>query len=186
MNSKRRSRWIVLLVFFAVLAAARPAAAAPAPVEVTDLIADPETWADPDVEVSVTGELVGDFGRRRDGTVWVQINGDPYVWEPLLDGGELAGANVGVAARIPDELARGLGTAGGYRHRGAVVRITGRWRWHDAGRGGESYIDVRKLEVVAAEQPLQEGPRWIVLGMGWGLLAAAGVVAARRRRRSVG
>ena len=72
--------------------------------------------------VVVRGELVGDFGERSDGTVWTQLNGDPYVEAPLLAGGSLAGRQpghrgadpAGVVARLrPAGRLPGAGPGGG-------------------------------------------------------------------------
>lgn len=160
------------------LSAGHPAVAAhqasPAEVDevtVSALLADPEAYTGG--PVVVVGELVGDFGRRSDGTVWTQLNGDPYAEAPLRAGGGLAGSNVGIGVRIPGDLWPGFEQPGGYRFRGPVVELTGRWRYHDPGRGGESYLDVTALELLAPPSPLEEGVRWLPLGLGLGFLAAA-------------
>lgn len=185
-----RRRLLVLAAFLApALLAAAPAAAdgGSVPVHfdevtVADLLADPEAYTT--MGVVVRGELVGDFGERSDGTVWTQLNGDPYVEAPLLAGGSLAGSNQGIGVRIPPELWPGFDRPGGYRLRGPVVELTGSWRYHDPERGGESYLDVTGLELLAEPMVLEEGVRWLPLGLGLGLLGAAAAVglAVRRRR----
>ena len=147
-----------------------------------DLLADPEAYTT--VEVEVWGELVGDFGRRDDGTVWTQLNGDAYAESPLLGDGGLAGANLGIGVRIPAGLFPDLDRPGGYRVRGPLVVLQGMWRYHDPDRGGESYLDVTGLEVLETSLALEEGVRWVPLGLGAGLLALAGLVALRTRRRA--
>ncbi|HSG78614.1 MAG TPA: hypothetical protein VLD62_03465 [Acidimicrobiia bacterium] len=166
---------------------AAPAGAQEDVVAVADLLADPASFAAPAVSsITVVGELVGDYGGR-DGHVWTQINDDAYAAAPLLAGGSLAGGNVGIGVRIPDGLfsiARS-DTPGGYRHRGPIVRITGAWRHHDPDRGGESYLDAETMELVAHEQPLDEGLRPIPLIVGV-VLGAGGValwIDDRRRAR---
>jgi len=171
-----------LLVLTAFVAAAVLGVAAPAAgseVEIADLLADQGAYDQS--EITVRGELIGDFGRRGD-WVWVQVNGDSYADEPVLAGGPLTGGNLGIAARIPEGLFAegGFGDAGGYRHRGAVVLLTGTWRFHDPDRTGESYLEVTAMQVVAPEQRLDEGPLWVPLGIGLGLLAGAWLF----RRRS--
>jgi len=179
-----------LLVLAALLApamlAAAPAAAdggtppaGPVTVTVADLLASPDAYT----MVVVRGELVGDFGRRSDGTVWTQLNGDPYAEAPLLAGGSLAGANLGIGVRFPPELWPGFDRPGGYRVRGPVVELTGNWRYHDPERGGESYLDVTGLELLAEPVALEEGMRWLPLGLGFGLLGAAGAMSLAVRRR---
>ncbi|MBN2113568.1 MAG: hypothetical protein JW785_05505 [Acidimicrobiia bacterium] len=185
---RRRSTraWLLSLV---VLWLAAPAAtaggsafAAPAAVTVAELLADPTAYAGE--AVVVRGELVGDFGERRDGTVWTQLNGDPYAEAPLLGGGSLAGANAGIGVRIPSEAWPGFDRPGGYRLRGPVVEATGVWRYHDPARGGESYLDVTDLELIHEPLALEEEMPWLPLLLGFGLLGAAAAVAVAKRRRA--
>ncbi len=150
-------------------------------VTVADLLADPEAY--PTMGVVVRGELVGDFGRRNDGTVWTQLNGDAYAEAPLLAGGSLAGANLGIGVRIPVELWPGFDEPGGYWVRGPVVELRGMWRYHDPDRGGESYLDVTGLELIEPLLPLAEGVDWVPLGLGAGFLALALAVGLHTRRR---
>jgi hypothetical protein len=63
------------------------------------------------------------------------------------------------------------------------VTLTGTWRYHDPGRSGESYLDVAEVRVLSLPWRLEEGLDWLPLGLGLGLLAAAGAVAAMVRRR---
>ena len=128
-------------------------------------------------ELTVEGELVGDYGFRNDGWMWTQLNGDAYVAAPLREGGPPVGANIGIGVRIPVELAEGLDPPGGYRNRGPVVRVTGIWKYHDPERQGESYLEVEALTVTEAGRQLDEGANWTALISGSLLLAAAGIVA---------
>lgn len=150
-------------------------------VTVADLLAEPEAYTTKGVVVR--GELVGDFGRRDDGTVWAQLNGDPYASAPLLAGGGLSGANLGIGVRIPAEVWLDLDDPGGYRVRGPLVELWGKWQYHDPDRGGESYLAVVDLKVLEPALVLEEGVRWLPLGLGAGLLAAAGLVFLATRRR---
>lgn len=182
----RRLLLIAVLLVAALGMARVPAAAAPADeplrgeeVTVAALLADPEAYT----RVVVRGELVGDFGVRDDGTVWTQLNDDPYVAAPIPGGGSRAGANVGIGVRIPPGLWPGFDQPGGYRARGPLVELQGTWRYHDPDRGGESYVDVTALELLEEPMPLEEGVDWLPLGLGAGLLAAAGGVALLARRR---
>jgi len=160
---------------------AAPAAAAEPVVDLADLLADPGAYAAPEVPlIRVRGELVGDFGRR-DGVVWTQVNDDPYATAPLLAGGDLAGGNLGVGVRIPEVLWQDVGSAGGYRHRGAIVEVVGAWRHHDPDRSGESYLDVTGFALVEGEQPLDEDIPWTILGIGAILMVAAGAITLRGR-----
>ncbi|HHC09116.1 MAG TPA: hypothetical protein ENK55_10435 [Actinobacteria bacterium] len=154
-----------------VLLALVLAVSTPVPVSGAELVADGAAY---DGElVVVEGELVGDYGRRGDGTVWTQLNDDPYVYEPVAEGGPLRGGNVGIGVRIPAELAEDLDPPGGYRIRGPVVRLTGTWRYHDPARGGESYLDVVALEVVEPGRTVPKPLHPVALVVGVLLLVVA-------------
>jgi hypothetical protein len=169
----------VLLLGLAVAFALGPTVAhAAEEVTVSDLIELSSDLAGK--EVTVEGELIGDYGRRRDGSVWTQLNGDSYVNAPIVEGGPASGSNVGVGIRIPAEMAADLDSAGGYRVRGPVVRVTGIWKYHDPDRQGESYLEVRSLEVIESGRNLAEDPDWPVFITGLVLLAAAAAAWATR------
>jgi hypothetical protein len=170
-------RRLLFIASVMLLVPAYPAGAATdgVQVSVTDLIQDAAVIQG---NVVVQGELIGDYGFRRDGSMWTQLNGDSYVYKPVLDGGPLTGGNVGVAVRIPEAIARTLDKPGGYRVRGPLVEIVGEWKYHDPHRGGESYIDVLTLEVLEPGRGLVEHPDYWILASGLILIAAA---AALRR-----
>ena len=116
--------------------------------------------------------------------MWTQLNGDPYAEAPLLSGGSLAGPNLGIGVRFPLEIWPGFDRPGGYRVRGPVVELTGKWRYHDPERGGESYLDVTGVVLLAEPLALEgEGVRWLPLGLGLGFGGAAAAVALALRRR---
>lgn len=169
------------LVAVAVMAAAAPAAASE--VRAGDLVAESHRYDG--LEVTVSGELVGDFQRRGD-VAWVQLNDDPYVDRPLREGGRPAGGNEGVGVRLSaaEFDAADLDNPGGYRFRGPVVRVTGVWRHHDESRGGESYLDASSFVVVERERLLDEEMPLGVLVTGLVLLALGAGVPLLRRRRS--
>lgn len=165
---------ILFLAAALVIVGATPAIAGEfTEVVVGDLVNDPATYEGP---VVVVGELIGDFGFRRDGSMWTQLNGDSYAMDPILDGGALTGGNVGVAVRIPQTEAADLDPPGGYRVRGPIVQISGTWRYHDENRGGESYLDVTSLAIVEPGHGLPEHPNYWIMGAGFALIAAALVV----------
>lgn len=128
-------------------------------------------------EVSVEGELIGDYGFRDDGSMWTQLNGDAYVHRPIREGGPPLGANVGIAVRMPVELTGALDPPGRYRNRGPVVRVTGIWKYHDSRRSGESYLEVQTLTVTEPGRQLSEDVNWIAVILGALLLVGAGVIA---------
>jgi hypothetical protein len=132
-------------------------------------------------EVTVEGELVGDYGFRDNGWMWTQLNGDAYVRRPLREGSEAVGANLGIAIRVPVELTEVLDPPGRYRNRGPVVRVTGIWKYHDTARPGESYLEVQSLSVTEPGRQLNEEVNWIVVLLGALLLVGAGVIALLTR-----
>lgn len=172
----RRTAFAVLMVL-ALLAGGAAAVAGPVDVEV--LLADPQAFQG---EVTLTGELVGDYGWRGDGWVWAQLNDDTYAEQPILEDGPLSGGNVGVGIRMPYDLAEQLGPPGGYRRRGPVVTATGTWVYHDESRGGESYLEVESLVVVEPGRDLAEDPSWVRLVGGSVLIAAAAGLWLTRQR----
>lgn len=127
-------------------------------------------------EVTVEGELIGDYGDRDDGWTWTQLNGDTYVHEPIVDGGAPVGTNQGIGIRMPTAMTDGLDDPGGYRSRGPIVRVTGIWKYHDPDRQGESYLEVESLTVLEQGRRLHEGPDWLVIIIGI-LLGGSAVVA---------
>ncbi len=155
-------------------------------VSFAELLEDGEAYAGQ--EVTVVGELVGDYGFRRDGTMWTQLNSDSYSIRPIVDGGPLRGANIGIGIRMPAELAAGLDPPGRYRRLGPVVLVTGIWRYHDPDRQGETYLDVTSLTLEAPGRRLSEGPNWPVYAVGLSLFAIAGVIGFvyRRERDAIG
>jgi hypothetical protein len=127
-------------------------------------------------EVTVEGELVGDYGFRDDGSMWTQLNGDTYALQPIREGGRPAGANVGIALRIPLDLGGGLDPPGGYRYRGPIVRVTGIWKYHDTTRPGESYVEVQSLTVTEPGRQLDQEVDWTPIIFGLVLLVGAGAI----------
>lgn len=132
-------------------------------------------------EVTVEGELVGDYGFRDNGWMWTQLNGDAYVYRPIREGGPALGANVGIAIRVPVELTEALDPPGRYRNRGPLVRVTGIWKYHDTTRPGESYLEVQSLTVTEPGRQLSESVNWIAVILGSLLLVGAGVIALLMR-----
>ena len=170
-------RFILLAAAFLALGASPAIAGEFTEVEVNDLVNDPATYQGP---VVVVGELIGDFGFRRDGSMWTQLNDDSYTFEPVLDDGPLTGSNVGIAVRIPTAIAEELDPPGGYRVRGPVVEVTGIWRYHDPDRSGESYLDVVELAVAEPGRGLSEHPNYLVGVAGLVLIGFALVSRLRR------
>jgi hypothetical protein len=127
-------------------------------------------------EVTVEGELVGDYGFRDDGWMWTQLNDDLYVRHPIREGGLPLGANIGIGVRMPARLAKDLDPPGGYRHRGPLVSVTGTWKYHDPERQGESYLEVESLVVIEPGRKLGEEPAWSVILAGTLLVGVSALI----------
>lgn len=148
---------------------------------VTEIIADPEGFAGK--QVTVVGELIGDYGERRSGALWTQLNEDSYALDPVALGGPLTGPNVGFGIRISKGDVPDLGHPGGFRWRGPLVEVTGVWVYHDPDRGGESYLDVARIDIIedAEALPIDHAPVPALLG-GVLLVSALGILVITRRR----
>lgn len=149
-------------------------------VSVSDLIADGEAYDN--TLITVEGEFVGDYGFRRDGFMWTQLNDDSYARNALVNGGPRTGANTGIGVRMPSALGENLDPVGGYRLEGPLVQLGGIWRYHDPDRGGETYLDVAELVVIEGGRRLEEGPDWVVFGFGVVLIGTSAALWYRRRR----
>lgn len=175
--------FVIGVVAAILLLVAAPAQAAADTVSAAKLLASPELFDGK--QITVSGELIGDYGFRDDGTVWAQLNDDAYALEPLRDGGTLRGANLGIGIRADAEFFVALDPPGRYNRVGPVVRVTGTWRYHDPGRGGETFLDVTSLDVVRPGRPVGEDTRVLVLTIGVVLaIVAVGMLflgVARRR-----
>ncbi len=129
---------------------------------------------------------MGDFGDRRDGTVWTQLNDDSYADSPLRESGTHDEGNVGIGIRISGKLNVQLENPGGYRWRGPLVRATGIWHYHDSDRGGESYLEVNALEILEPARPLEEDPEpiaWVVGGVLTVATYALYLIGEKRRKQ---
>lgn len=172
-------RLVVVVVVAGAMLNGAPAAAGAERVPVAELLADGAGF---EGEVTITGELVGDYGFRRDGWAWGQLNEDSYATSPILEGGPLSGSNVGVGVRIPRDLAEQLGPPGGYRRLGPLVELTGTWIYHDVSRGGESYLQVDSMLIVNRGRDLHEEPvLWRYVAGALLLTAAAALWLTRNR-----
>ncbi len=154
---------LVLIVILLMLAAS-PALAASDTVSGATLIDNPAAFEGK--QITITGELIGDYGFRDDGTVWAQLNDDAYAFSPLRDGGGLRGANTGIGIHGDEAIFVSLDPPGRYDRVGPVVNATGTWRYHDPGRGGESYLELESLEVVKRGYPVREDTRPAVVVVG--------------------
>lgn len=166
------------LLAFAVVMVATPAGATE--VEVPMLDAEAEAWNGQ--RVTVRGEIVGDYSVR-DGEVWVQLNDDPYVAEPLIETGALQGSNSGIGVRIPAEIFPDTyGAPGGYHTRGPVVEVTGTFRYADPDTGGDTFIDAESVVVIEESRPIEAPAAEPALLIASVVMIAAGAALWARAR----
>lgn len=171
-----RRMWILVVAVLAIPAA--PASAQEV-TEVSSLLALPDEF-DQQI-VTIRGEIVGDYGDRTD-VVWVQVNDDPYVDEPLVINGRLAGTNTGISVRLAGEVPSTFGSPGGYGVRGPIVEITGVFRDLDPALGGLTYIEATGVELIAPSERLSEpGPSTAATATG-AVLTVLGLLALAQRR----
>ena len=165
-----RGRLIAVALLFLGLGwvGAPPAVAQGQIVPVADLLTAPARYDG--ATITVEGELIGDYGFRRSGFMWTQLDDDSYARAPLVEGGALTGANSGIGIRMPEAVAEGLSPPGGYRIRGPIVRATGQWKFHDPDRQGETYLEVSSIEIIESGVQLSEGPNAPVMFAGIVLL----------------
>jgi opacity protein-like surface antigen len=177
-------RLLALMVLAVCVTAASPALAADT-TSATTLLGDPARFDGK--QITVSGELIGDYGFRDDGTVWAQLNDDAYAIAPLRDGGRLNGANIGIGIHGSATLFANLHAPGRYAEVGPVVSVTGTWRYHDPERGGETYLEIDSLTVLQPGRPLHEKvtPVILVIGALLVLVAAGLTLLAERRSQSV-
>ncbi len=169
-----RFRFVVIVGVFLSAFSALPAPAQAVTVSVVELLEDGAAYAGQ--EITVVGELVGDYGFRRDGWMWTQLNTDSYAIRPIVEDGPLRGPNLGIGVRMRAELGRDLDPPGRYRTLGPVVVATGIWRYHDEGRQGETYLEITSLELQIPGRALSEQPDWTLYGFGFLLLGAAAII----------
>ena len=175
----RRRLTFLLTITVAMLAATSAQAASD--VGVDELLSDGAAFAGQ--TISVVGELIGDYGRRSDGSAWTQLNGDPYASAPLLESGALGGSNAGIGISAPADLIADLDPPGGYHQRGPLVRVSGIWEYHDADRGGETYLDAVSIEVLEPGRAIEEEVNPVVASLGALFLVTALWLALRGRKR---
>ena len=176
-------RRAVLLVIAGVVGLAAPAHAQEV-VPIDQLTGAGATYDQ--LEVSVEGELVGDLGDRRDGTVWTQLNDDSYADNPLRESGTHDEGNTGIGVRISGDLNVELENPGGYRWRGAIVRASGIWHYHDSDRGGESYLEVTALEILEPARILEDDPSPAAWVIGGALLLVSYLLYRKSNRQGTG
>ena len=139
-------------------------------VPVSELDSDPATWNGS--EVTVTGEIVGDYSLRDD-IVWFQLNDDPYATMPLGESGLLEGGNVGIGVRIARaDWSSDWGEPGRYGQRGPIVEVTGTFLHNSAADQGETFA-----------RPIENAQAPVGRAIVGGILAVAGLALYWQGRR---
>lgn len=152
-------------------------------VGVDELDREPETYNGR--LVTLEGELIGDYGHRGR-EVWVQLNDDPYVDEPIPAGGRPRGTNQGIGLRIPVDLfePERWGPPGSAGFRGPVVRVVGEFRYHAADVAGETFVQVEDIVLLDPARALPRGDLGAAGRIGIVLIIAAVVLFAVARYRA--
>jgi hypothetical protein len=117
-------------------------------------------------QVTYVGEVVGDI-LHRDGGAWLLVNDDDYALEvgPAGAGGELRGANSGLAVWLPDPLPDELTRAGGHGWRGDVIEVNGTIHRVDPADGGGLTLRADDIVVLAEARradPPFNGPQGLL------------------------
>lgn len=151
------------------------------------LIESAAAWDGRDVLFS--GEAIGEPLAR--GThAWLQLNDDAYQSRRSVEEAPRRGGyNRGLAVWAPLELARRVGTFGGYRREGDSVQVAGTFNAACREHGGDMDIHAASLEILRRGHEVSHrlDARRLVLGLA--LLSLSGILvlvrrAARRLRRT--
>ena len=133
------------------------------------------------MQVTVVGEIVGDYGDRGD-VVWVQLNDDAYTHQPPGSARQLAGTNVGISVRMSGISLEDFGSPGGHGVRGPIVEVTGVFRNLHPEMGGLTFIDATDAVLVERSVTTPEsGPDLAALIIGT-ILTVGGLLALAHRR----
>ena len=153
-------------------------------VGTAELDAEPERFDDR--EVTIRGEIIGDYGYRAD-DIWIQINDDTYADTPLLERGEPSGTNTGIGVRLPTgTVDEAWGPPGGYRVRGPIVEVTGVFHHADPERGGDTYMDATAVRLIEPARPIAvPGADPVLLAMAAFMVILGGGLWARARWRKL-
>ncbi len=148
-------------------------------VDVAELLTEADAYDL--VQVTVVGEIVGDYGDRGD-VVWVQLNDDAYTHQPPGSMRQLAGTNTGISVRLSGISLEDFGSPGGHGVRGPIVEVTGVFRNLHPQLGGLTFIDA--TDVILVEQSVatpESGPDLAALIIGT-ILTVGGLLALAHRR----
>jgi hypothetical protein len=185
MRSLLRSAAAVVLVML-VAAAVGPAvgigtARAEDTVQISSLIENMQKY-DGRV-VTIQGEAIGDF-MVRGVNAWITVNDDAYSKASIEEGGELVGmSNSGIGVWIPEQQGRQIGTFGGWKNKGTIVRVTGVFHRACPEHGGDTDIHADLVEVIQQGHPFSKPFKWAELIAIIILCGVIGVLWNVRRHR---
>lgn len=142
---------------------------------------EPDVWDGR--EVTVIGEIVGDYSPRGD-VLWFQVNDDAYTTVPLAERDSPAGGNIGIGVRLPRALWQpAWGDPGRYGSRGPIVEITGTFLHNSPTDQGETFIAAHTVLLVEAGRPVELPPASPVPAIVGLVLGAIGIALYRLGRR---
>jgi hypothetical protein len=105
--------------------------------------------------VTIHGEAIGDVMVR--GTyAWITVNDDRYSKKSVEEGGELIGmSNSGIGVWVPERDTRAINIYGGYKNKGAEVRVTGVFHRACHEHGGDTDIHATSVELLKRGYPFR-------------------------------
>jgi len=103
--------------------------------------------------VTIQGEAIGDVMVR--GTyAWITVDDDRYSKKSIEEGGELVGmSNSGIGIWVLEHDTREITIYGGYKNKGAIVRVTGVFNRACHEHGGDTDIHATSVEVLKPGHP---------------------------------
>ena len=154
-------------------------AGASTPVDVAELLAEADAYDL--MEVTVVGEIVGDYGDRGE-IVWVQLNDDAYTHQPPGSDRQLAGTNIGISVRFSEVSLEGFGSPGGHGVRGPIVEVTGVFRNLHPEMGGLTFIEATDVVLVQGSVADPEASPDLAASIVGAVLTIGGLLALAHRR----
>lgn len=154
-------------------------AGASTPVDVSELLAEADVYDL--MQVTVVGEIVGDYGDRGE-IVWVQLNDDAYTHQPPGSARQLAGTNIGISVRLSGVSVEDFGSPGGHSLRGPIVEVTGVFRNLHPELGGLTFIDATDVVLVERSVATPEAGPDLTASIIGTILTVGGLLALAQRR----
>lgn len=116
-----------------------------------------------DKVVTIQGEAIGDL-MVRGVNAWITVNDDAYSKTSIEEGGPLVGmSNAGIGVWIPEQQGHKINVFGGWKNKGAIVRVTGVFHRACPEHGGDTDIHADLVDVVAPGRPFSKPFKWVEL-----------------------